>query len=87
MNAKLFSTYGLASFEQCYYPDKISHEEQQTYLRELIKYSINDVSWKDLFYSIEEYRSFYEEAIPDRYKVDSYEMFPVEDADNLAKNG
>ena len=67
--------------------DYFTEEEGRIFRVEFAQYNVDGASWDDVFYPIEEYRSFYENAIPDRYKVDSYEMFPVEDAKVLRKNG
>ena len=54
-------------------------EEVSNYHHVLSDYYVGNVSDKEVFHSIEEYRQFYQDAIPDRCKVDSYELFGEND--------
>lgn len=55
--------------------DYFSEEEYYSYQHVLSEYYISGVSDREVFHTIEEYRQFYEDAIPERYQVDSYALF------------
>lgn len=55
--------------------DYFSEEENRSYQHVLSEYYISGVWTDEIFYTVEEYRQFYEDAFPERYQVDSYALF------------
>ena len=56
-----------------------SRDELRNFANMYLDYSMNGGDSSKAFHTIDEYRQFYEDAIPERYRVDSYELFGEND--------